>query len=88
MDKKTNQLRDYIKVGKNTPPMFFAHANDDRVSPLNSALLYAELKKVNIPAEIHIYQDGGHGYGLRKTELPVTSWPARMKEWLEILPKR
>ncbi len=75
-------LADYVKVTGNEPPFFFVHAHDDRVSSLNSALLYAELKKRNVPAELHIYASGGHGYGLRKTGQPITNWPDRMTAWL------
>jgi acetyl esterase/lipase len=84
LNKDNTRLLDEIKVTAETPPMFFAHAHDDRVSPLNSALLYAELKRAAVPAELHIYSAGGHGYGLRPVpELPVTSWPKRCEEWLQ-----
>lgn len=75
-------LRDDIKVTKQAPPMFLAHAHDDNVSSLNSALLYAALKTAGVSAELHIFAKGGHGYGLRGTDQPVTSWPARMEAWL------
>jgi acetyl esterase/lipase len=76
------KLRDYIKVTANTPPMFFAHAFDDRVTPLSSIVLFTELKKAGVAGDLHIYSQGGHGYGLRKTELPVTHWPAQCEQWL------
>lgn len=75
------KLHDYIKVTKNTPPMFFVHAFDDRVTPQSSLILASELKKHGVPAELHIYAKGGHGYGLRKTDEPVTTWPKRAEEW-------
>jgi acetyl esterase/lipase len=77
-----SDLADYVKVTGTEPPFFFVHAHDDRVSSLNSALLYAELKKVKVPAELHIYANGGHGYGLRRTDQPITRWPDRMEAWL------
>jgi hypothetical protein len=43
------------------------------------------LKKAKVPAELHIYAEGGHGYGLRKTELPVTTWPASVEAWLRTI---
>ncbi|MBL9188692.1 MAG: alpha/beta hydrolase [Opitutaceae bacterium] len=65
------------------PPMFFVHAFDDGVPVQNSLLLAAELKKLGGSAEVHVYDTGGHGYGLRFVpELPVTTWPARAAEWL------
>lgn len=72
-----------VKVTKDAPPMFFVHAFDDGVPVQNALLLAAELKKVNVPAEVHVYDVGGHGYGLRAVpEFPVTTWPKRAEEWL------
>ncbi|MBM3855308.1 MAG: hypothetical protein FJ399_19500 [Verrucomicrobia bacterium] len=66
-----------------TLPMFFVHAFDDGVPVQNSLLLAAELKKAGGSAEVHVYDTGGHGYGLRHVpELPVTTWPQRAAEWL------
>lgn len=83
-DKDEAKLRDYIKVTKDTPPMFFAHAADDRVTPLSSVLLFAELKRAGVSGELHVYSTGGHGYGLRKTDLPVTNWPERCEQWMRV----
>jgi len=82
VDQKTGVLRDYVKVPEDCPPMFFAHAWNDNVSVLNSLLLGAELKKAGVPAAMHLYPTGGHGYGLRPTEEPVTTWPDRATEWM------
>jgi len=72
-----------IVVPKNTPPMFFVHAFDDGLPVQNALLLAAELKKAGGSAEVHVYDTGGHGYGLRHVpELPVTTWPQRAAEWL------
>lgn len=78
------KLRDYIKVTANTPPMFFAHAFDDRITPLSSIVLFTELKKANVASDLHVYSKGGHGYGLRKTDLPVTRWPEQCEQWLRV----
>ncbi len=68
---------------KDAPPMFFVHAFDDGIPVQNALLLAAELKKVGGSAEVHVYDIGGHGYGLRPVaEQPVTSWPQRAAEWL------
>jgi acetyl esterase/lipase len=75
-------LLPHVRVTKETPPMFLAHAYDDAVSPLNSAFLFVELKKAGIPAELHIYSRGGHGFGLRQTDDPVTTWNHRAGEWM------
>lgn len=72
-----------VSITKDAPPMFFVHAFDDGIPVQNALLLAAELKKVNVPAEVHVYDVGGHGYGLRPVpELPVTTWPKRAEEWL------
>ena len=65
-----------------TPPTFIAVTHDDALRGLNAALLYIELKKAGVPAELHIYTKGGHGYGLRPSDNPVSSWPQRCEEWL------
>jgi len=49
----------------------------------NATNYFLQLKAVKVPAELHIYAEGGHGYGLRKTKLPVTSWPRLAQTWLE-----
>lgn len=78
------QIRDNIKVTKNTPPMFLVHAIDDPVTANNSLALAVELKKAGVPTELHIYDAGGHGYGLRLVNtLPITTWPKRCEEWME-----
>ncbi len=65
------------------PPMFFVHAFDDGVPVQNALLLAAEVKKLGGSAEVHVYDTGGHGYGLRFVpEKPVTTWPARAAEWM------
>lgn len=83
IDKATGNLRDYIPVTKEAPPMFFVHAFDDRVSVQNSLKLASALKDVDVSCELHLFNSGGHGYGLRKTEMPVTNWTASCQHWLD-----
>ena len=45
-------------------------------------LLYLALKKAGVPAELHVYASGGHGFGLRPSKLPCSTWPRRCEEWL------
>jgi acetyl esterase/lipase len=68
------------------PPIFLMHADDDKiVTPLDHSIrLYAAWKKLGIPAELHIYSAGGHGFGTRKTNLPVGTWTARFRDWLDV----
>jgi acetyl esterase/lipase len=77
------RLRDNVVVTKETPPMFLAHAFDDPVTPLSSLLLAAELRKAGVPAELHLYATGGHGFGMRDTGEPINAWPQRCGEWLK-----
>ncbi|MCB1085496.1 MAG: prolyl oligopeptidase family serine peptidase [Verrucomicrobiae bacterium] len=75
-------LKPFYQVSEATPPMFFVHAADDRVTPLASSALFQALELAGVPAELHIFATGGHGYGLRPTESPITHWPNRAEKWL------
>ena len=78
----TAELSPEIRVTPQTPPCFFVHAGDDRVSPENSVTMYLALKRAKVPAELHIYASGGHGFGIRPTGKPAANWPQRCKDWL------
>ena len=78
----SSDLNPEIRVTPETPPCFFAHAGDDPISPENSVALYLALKKAGVPAELHIYAQGGHGFGLRADAGPCSSWPKRCEEWM------
>jgi acetyl esterase/lipase len=83
-DDKAGQLASGVSVPKDAPPLFFVHAFDDQLSPLNGLYLAAEAKKSGVSAEVHVYDAGGHGYGLRpQANLPVTTWPKRCEEWMQ-----
>lgn len=71
-----------IRVNADTPPIFFAHADNDPHSAEGSARVYIELKRAGVPAELHIYAKGGHGFGMFESEDPVSSWPQRCGEWM------
>lgn len=83
VDAKTGALKPHIKVTKDSPPMFFVMAQDDPVNCENCTALFTALKREKVPAELHIFTSGGHGYGLRATEVPVTQWPNRAVKWLK-----
>jgi acetyl esterase/lipase len=80
---KGGALKPEFEVTKDSPPMFFAHSSNDNVSSENSVALYLALKKQNVPAEMHLYASGGHGYGMRKTEHPCAKWPDRAADWMK-----
>jgi acetyl esterase/lipase len=68
-----------------TPPTFLVQAEDDPVHVENAVVYFLALKNAKVPAELHIYAQGGHGYGLRRTELPVTTWPQVVETWLHTI---
>jgi hypothetical protein len=63
--------------------MFFAHAFDDRSRCESSVQLFLALRKAEVPSELHVFDAGGHGYGMRpQSEFPVTLWPKLCEQWL------
>jgi acetyl esterase/lipase len=68
-----------------TPPAFIVQAEDDGVHVENAINYFLILKKAKVPAELHIYAEGGHGYGLRRTDKPVTTWPQTAVIWLHTI---
>lgn len=84
MNETNDGLDDLIRVNEKTPPAFLAHAYDDRVTPLSSIYYFLALKQANVPAELHVYNTGGHGFGLRASEHPASTWPARCEAWLRV----
>jgi acetyl esterase/lipase len=82
--KDKDELAPDIRVSKETPPCFFAHANDDPVTPVNSVAMYQALKKAGVPAEMHIFATGSHGFGLRASDKPCSTWPARCADWMKV----
>ena len=75
-------LSPLVRVTDETPPTFMAVALDDKHRGVHAALLLVELKKAGVPAELHVYAKGGHGYGLRPSEQPVCTWPQRCADWM------
>src|SRR5271168_5234979 len=71
-----------IRVTDKTPPSFIVQAEDDPVHVENSTVYFLALKSAKVPAEMHLYAKGAHGYGLRRTVLPVTAWPKLVETWL------
>ena len=82
-DSQKNKLVDDMSVPKNCPPTFLAHTDDDRSSSLGAVMFYAGLKRHGIPAELHVYGNGGHGYGLRPVPgSEISSWTTHATHWL------
>lgn len=72
-----------LQVTKDTPPAFLVHSGDDKAVPVeNSLLMYQALRAQNIPAEMHIFPEGGHGFGLNIGNEHVGSWANSLRLWL------
>ncbi len=82
-DAKSPALKESIVFTKDTPPAFLSVSDDDKGAQ-QTALLYVALKRAGVPAELHIWAEGGHGYGIRPGKLPHTTWPARAADWLAV----
>lgn len=73
-----------LQVTKKTPPTYIVHATDDKTVPVkNSVQLYEALKEKKIEAELDTFAKGGHGFGMRKRNIPVDNWPELLKNWLK-----
>lgn len=71
------------QVTPETPPTFLVHTTDDRAVPVeNSLLFYQALRKAGVPAEMHIYQSGPHGFGLAPNDPVLSSWLERCEAWM------
>jgi acetyl esterase/lipase len=66
-----------------TPPTFIAMTEDDSVRAETGLYYYLALKNAKVPAEMHVYPKGGHGYGLRRTGNDVATWPDRVADWMK-----
>lgn len=74
-----------IEPSANTPPTFLLQAEDDPVHVENVLVYFQALKQLKVPAELHVYSEGGHGYGLRPSPLPVSHWPSLVETWLHTI---
>lgn len=86
VEAKGEPLRPDMTISEATPPMFIAQAGNDRASiPQGATTLYLALVEAGVPTEVHIYQEGGHGFGMRPREgAPVSrDWPTLSLEWLQ-----
>ena len=75
-----------IHVTRNTSPTFLLQAETDSVDNVNQALVYyTALKDAQVPVEMHLYTNGGHAFGLRRTKDPITEWPQLVEKWLRTI---
>jgi len=71
-----------IAVPKDAPPTFLMCTDEDSAHVVTTVNLYLDLEKQGVPAELHIYERGPHGVGMRPVHLPVATWPDRVRDWL------
>lgn len=82
--EKSFALNPELHVTARTAPTFLLHVEDDPVDPVENLLVYdAALRKAGVPAEVHILFEGGHAFGLRATDAPITHWAGLVERWLE-----
>ena len=90
-DAADNLISEYsneLHVTANTPPTFIIHsADDDIVKVENSLIMYQALKNKNVPAELHIYPFGGHGFSLAIGKDYLETWTERFMDWFRLLDK-
>ena len=82
-DNDLTRLQPEVAVTASTPPTFLVMAADDPIHVENVLVYGMALKAAKVPMELHVYPLGGHGYGLRPTGNPVTTWPARAVDWMQ-----
>jgi acetyl esterase/lipase len=86
INEKKFELNPDVRVTRNTPPTFLVQAENDNVDNINDSLVYYNaLKNAGVPAEIHVYAEGRHAFGLRPTKLAITEWPKLAETWLRSL---
>lgn len=86
IDDKHFELNPAVPVTRQTPPTFLLQNEDDHVDNVNDSLVYyIALKNAGVPVEMHLYAQGGHAFGLRRTEFPATDWPALVETWLHTI---
>lgn len=84
-DDRTGHLMPEITPSAKMPPGFIVHTDDDASSSLGSALIYLGMKKHKISGELHVYQNGGHGYGIRdRPDSVIGTWTDRATDWLRL----
>jgi dipeptidyl aminopeptidase/acylaminoacyl peptidase len=83
--KLVHSLSNETQVTADTPPTFLFHTDGDKGVPAeNSVLFYLALRKAGVPAELHIYERGPHGVGLAQKDPVLSTWPARLADWLKL----
>ncbi len=78
-----SKLTPELVVTKDSPPMFFAHAFDDRITAMSSVTLFGELLEKGVPSSLHVFNTGGHGFGGRPAGIPTDAWSGLCRDWMK-----
>jgi acetyl esterase/lipase len=82
-EEQVRRFSNELQITSDTPPAFLVHSADDKAVPVKNSILYFEgLTKKNIPAEMHVFQKGGHGYGMSVDKGTQSAWPSLCIKWL------
>ena len=81
---KSAEIGSLVTVTKETPPTFMAVTLDDSYRGVQAGMMLAKFKEAGVPAEAHIYSVGGHGYGIRPSDRPISTWHLRLKDWMQV----
>jgi dipeptidyl aminopeptidase/acylaminoacyl peptidase len=81
--EQVRQMSVENRVGPNTPPTLLVHSQDDGLVPVdNSILFFQALTRAHVPAEMYLFEHGGHGMGMSSGQGTASLWPKRAEEWL------
>ncbi len=81
--KDKDEVAPGLKIPTGTPPIFLVHGGEDIISPPeHSVLMYLALKRAGVPAELHVYANTAHDFGVRTNDRPYSTWTARCADWL------
>jgi acetyl esterase/lipase len=79
-------LYSWDTIRSDAPPTLIVQAEDDPVDDVRHSVSYfLALRAAKVPVEMHIYAEGGHAFGLRRTEMPITHWTDLAEKWLETI---
>ena len=82
-EEQVRRFSNELQITSDTPPAFLVHSADDKAVPVKNSILYFEgLNKKNIPVEMHVFQKGGHGYGMSVDKGTQSAWPGLCIKWL------
>tara|TARA_R110002049_G_scaffold72490_1_gene187000 strand:+ start:113327 stop:114262 length:936 start_codon:yes stop_codon:yes gene_type:complete len=81
-EEDPTKLNPDLVVTEDSPPMFFAHAANDRISCLNSVTMFTALHQAGVRSSLHVFAGGGHGFGARVSNTADDHWPTAMRAWM------